>query len=187
MHSTNSVCATRMDEASRGRPRLQSNGTGRLPKEPMQRHSLPSAAATSEVRAWLSRTPPQPSGSLRLPIRDSLSATSRVSVTQSATAAVDWYRKAAAQNNKDAQYELGVRYQKGDGVGKSQATAIEWYRKAAEQGHANAQCELGFCYQQGVGVEKSESIADDWFRKSADQGNKDAKKALKKKQSWFSF
>ena len=57
-----------------------------------------------------------------------------------------WYTKAAEQECPEAQYELGVCYEAGDGVGKDEAKAAELYRKAAVQGYAEAQKKLGNCY-----------------------------------------
>ena len=38
-----------------------------------------------------------------------------------------------AQSPAEQQYNLGVKYQNGDGVPKDPAKAAEWYTKAAEQ------------------------------------------------------
>ena len=59
------------------------------------------------------------------------------------TEAVKWYRKAAGQNNADAQNALGICYHNGDGVQQDYAEALKWYRSAAEQGHVRAQNNLG--------------------------------------------
>lgn len=45
--------------------------------------------------------------------------------------AADWYRKAAAQDNKRAQMNLGYLYEKGLGVEKNLAEAMSWYQKAS--------------------------------------------------------
>ena len=50
-----------------------------------------------------------------------------------------WLIKAAAQNDKDAQYALGMMYYKGLGVSKSLNTASFWIKKAAQQNHMKAQ------------------------------------------------
>ena len=55
------------------------------------------------------------------------------------TAALEQYRKAAAQNYALAQNNLGVMYENGLGVPKDIQQAIAWYRKAAEQGLPPAQ------------------------------------------------
>ena len=56
--------------------------------------------------------------------------------------AVNWFRKAAGQNNANSQYCLGVCYAKGRGVAKDEVEAVRWYRKAAEQNYAEAQYNL---------------------------------------------
>jgi TPR repeat protein len=41
-----------------------------------------------------------------------------------------------------AQFNLGVMYEKGQGVPQDNATAVSWYRKAADQGNSSAQAHL---------------------------------------------
>ena len=36
--------------------------------------------------------------------------------------------------NADAQFDLGLKYENGQGVEKDALTAVKWYRKAADQG-----------------------------------------------------
>ena len=50
-----------------------------------------------------------------------------------------WYRKAAEQGNRDAQFYLGIMYYLGHGVPPDYNEAVKWYRKAAEQGCGGAQ------------------------------------------------
>ena len=83
-------------------------------------------------------------------------------------------RALAEQGNPFAQNNLGVRYERGQGVAQSWEEAVKWYRKAAEQGNANAQCNLGWCYANGQGVAQSWEEAVKWYRKAADQGRMDA-------------
>ena len=45
--------------------------------------------------------------------------------------------------NADYQFNLGLKYDNGDGVEQDKQKAIEWYSKAAHQGHVNAQFYLG--------------------------------------------
>ena len=52
--------------------------------------------------------------------------------------AVKWYRKAAEQNDAEAQNDLGACYANGQGVAKDEAEAVKWYRKAAEQNYAGS-------------------------------------------------
>ena len=78
--------------------------------------------------------------------------------------------KDAEQGNSDAQFKLGLRYFKGDGVEKDFVQAFSWYKKAAIQGHDYAQCHLGLCFANGFGVTKDSVQAFSWFKKSAVQG-----------------
>lgn len=92
-------------------------------------------------------------------------------VTENATEAVKWWRKAADKGNTEAQTLLGSCYQKGKGVTKNAAEAVRWFRKAADQGGAEAQCQLGSCYEAGEGVAKNLPLAVKWYRKAAEQGH----------------
>ena len=49
--------------------------------------------------------------------------------------AVKWWRKAAEQNDADAQSDLAVCYAKGQGVAKNEAQAYKWVRLAAARGN----------------------------------------------------
>ena len=48
--------------------------------------------------------------------------------------ALEWFRKAADQNNSEAFYEIGVCYENGEGVEKDLDAAETWYRKAVDAG-----------------------------------------------------
>ncbi|GAQ89995.1 hypothetical protein KFL_005870040 [Klebsormidium nitens] len=80
-------------------------------------------------------------------------------------------RKAADQGHHYAQFNLGVCYEYGKGVGKDVARAVECYRKAADQGNADAHSKLGLCYEHGKGVSKDGTRAMQLYRKAADQGH----------------
>ena len=62
-----------------------------------------------------------------------------------ATALGEW-RPLAEQGVADAQYNLGVMYDKGKGVPENDKTALKWYRLAAKQGLADAQYNLKWMY-----------------------------------------
>ncbi len=79
--------------------------------------------------------------------------------------------KASEFGHSEAQNDLGVMYEKGQGVVKDDVEAVRWYRKAAEQGNALGQNNLGVMYAKGQGVVKDETEAVRWFRKAAEQGN----------------
>ena len=55
----------------------------------------------------------------------------------------------AEQGNADAQSNLGLMYESGQGVPQDYKEAIKWYRLAAEQGHALAQTITGLMYKTG--------------------------------------
>jgi TPR repeat protein len=88
---------------------------------------------------------------------------------------VKWFRKAAGQNDVDAQYALGICYGTGEGVAKDPVEAAKWFRKAAEQSLALAQTTLGVCYEQGNGVAKDQVEAYKWLLLAARQGDEGAK------------
>ena len=68
----------------------------------------------------------------------------------------------------EAQYNLVVFYEYGDGVEKNQAKALEWCMKAAEQGANKAQYYLAKCYEEGKGVEKDLAKAKEWLAKATE-------------------
>src|SRR5207253_4849315 len=63
-----------------------------------------------------------------------------------------WYRKAAEKGNPQAQLNLGIHCEQGQGVEQEDAVALGWYSKAAEQGYAAAEVALGNMYHRGRGV-----------------------------------
>jgi TPR repeat protein len=75
----------------------------------------------------------------------------------------------AEMGDRESEYQVGIRYYKGDGVGKDLGEAVKWFRKAAEQNHAPAQYILGVCYAKGQGVTKNYAEAAKWVRKAAEQ------------------
>ena len=87
-------------------------------------------------------------------------------------------KRAAEQGHAEAQYNLGVMYQNGEGVQEDKREAVKWYRKSAEQGFANAQYNLGWMYSKGEGVEEDKREAVKWYRKSAEQGIAEAQNNL---------
>jgi hypothetical protein len=49
-----------------------------------------------------------------------------------------WYKQAAKQGHREAQYELGLMYQTGRGVRMNNRTACYWFRQSAAQGNRQA-------------------------------------------------
>jgi TPR repeat protein len=92
--------------------------------------------------------------------------------------AVRCYRLAAAQEHAGAQFNLGIMYQIGLGVGFDFAEAARLYHLAAAQGHAEAAYALGIMHENRLGVDGYISDAVEWYIKASKQGNADAQKAL---------
>ena len=89
------------------------------------------------------------------------------------------FRPFAEQGNADAQYNLGVMYNDGEGVAQDYGKAVHWYRKAADQDDAVAQAFLGLMYYQAAGLEKNDEEAASWFRKAIANGYEPAKGFLR--------
>jgi TPR repeat protein len=51
---------------------------------------------------------------------------------------VEFQKKRASEGSESAQYELGMRYLRGDGVEKDEATGRKWLTQAAENGYGPA-------------------------------------------------
>jgi len=86
-----------------------------------------------------------------------------------ATAIQEW-TPLAEQGYANAQYNLGIMYNKGQGVPQDSKEAVKWYRLAAEQGIAKAQFNLGIKYDKGQGVLQDYKEAVKWYRLAAEQG-----------------
>ena len=97
---------------------------------------------------------------------------------QTVDASFSEIKQAAQKGNAEAQYQLALFYEKGDGVTIDRTEAVKWFRKAAEQGFAKAQFSLGNCYVFGDGVAENAIEAVKWYRKAAEQGNCEGQYAL---------
>ena len=80
--------------------------------------------------------------------------------------AAKWYRKAAEQGHREAQYRLGWMLETGRGT-EQDAEAAFWYRKAAKKGHLEAMCALAGLYEVGHGVRQSYKLALKWYLQAA--------------------
>lgn len=77
----------------------------------------------------------------------------------------------ARKGNAEAQYQLGVIYERGEGQEQNFYKAVRWHRKAAKQGHAKAQAHLGELLATGQGVGEVNYVeAIKWMQMAADQG-----------------
>jgi TPR repeat protein len=90
--------------------------------------------------------------------------------------AMEWYSKAAGQNHRLAQFNLGLMYAQGQGVEKNETTAVTWIQRAAQGGDAGAQFNLGDRCGRSI-AHGADSTAPElriesykWFKLSAAQG-----------------
>lgn len=89
--------------------------------------------------------------------------------------ALEWYQKAADQNHRLAQFNLGQMFAHGQGMPKSDSMAIMWIRRAAEGGDAGAQFDMGERYARAsvhgseMDVAESRVEAYKWFTLAAAQ------------------
>jgi TPR repeat protein len=80
-------------------------------------------------------------------------------------------RRAAAEGDPSAQFEVGARLAEGKGIDQNFKSAIEWYQRSASHGFAQAQYRIGTHYERGLGVEKDPERARVWYQRAAEQGN----------------
>jgi TPR repeat protein len=99
-------------------------------------------------------------------------------VAEDERAAVEWWKKSAAQNNVKAMFELGNAFTFGNDTPKlvddADQEAARWYFHAANAGHVDAMYSLGLIFLAGKGVYKSELEAAKWMQRAARGGHPDA-------------
>jgi hypothetical protein len=86
--------------------------------------------------------------------------------------------EAARAGDAGAQFRLGLRYYRGEGVPPDRAEARVWLRKAAGQGRPQAQTLLGAMCFFGQGGPRDLVEAARWFRLAAAQGDASAQGCL---------
>ncbi len=84
--------------------------------------------------------------------------------------ALEYAKKAAAQNNGDGLWALALAYEHGRGIKEDVEKAIECYRKGAELGHAPSQHSLACYYFRGDVLKQNNKKAFELCMKSAEQG-----------------
>jgi TPR repeat protein len=88
-----------------------------------------------------------------------------------ATALREWQRLAEQWQAEEAQFNVGLLYENGQGVPQDYVQARQWYAKAAAQGYAGAQSNLGRLYEFGHGVTQDYVQAYMWYILGAAQGD----------------
>lgn len=84
----------------------------------------------------------------------------------------------ALRGNKDAQFQVGVIFERGIGREQNQTQAAQWFEKSARQGNVDAQFNIAIMYASGRGVDADEGQAMMWLAKAAKQKDKEARKLL---------
>ena len=79
------------------------------------------------------------------------------------------FRPLAEQGLADAQFNLALMYEHGEGVVQDYKKALKWYRLAAEQGDATAGHQLGVMHHYGWGVKTNYKEALRFYRLAAPQ------------------
>ena len=91
-----------------------------------------------------------------------------------------WYELAAKQGHTLAQYNLGAKFLKGEGISKNVNKAMSLWLLSANAGHMQSQFNIGRAYFLGVGLEEDQQKAKFWFQKAAIQGDPKSRELLKK-------
>ena len=100
-------------------------------------------------------------------IRDSIGKTSIADIDKQ----IAEYKKNAEAGDANAQYNLGVCYERGTGVAIDKREAFKWYMRAAEATEKCAQFALGTCYSQGTGIAVDKCEAVKWYKRAAEAGH----------------
>ncbi len=80
--------------------------------------------------------------------------------------AFDLFTKAAELGLPAAMNNIGLMFEKGNGVEQDYARAMEWYKKAAELGYPVAMYNIGWMFEKGNGVEQDFDKAVEWYEKA---------------------
>ena len=78
-----------------------------------------------------------------------------------------WYRKAADQGHREAQYKVGYLHY----IREEDQEALSWFLRAAEKGSPYAALRLGEIYYKGYGISKNYFEAVRWFFQAAKLGD----------------
>ena len=85
--------------------------------------------------------------------------------------AYEEFLAASRKGHADSQFNLGLMYEQGIGVGKDEKEAVVWYGKSAALGNAAAQFNLGVLYENGRGTNVDFAKANEWYRKASVQAD----------------
>jgi TPR repeat protein len=89
-------------------------------------------------------------------------------------AALENFTEGAIRGHPLAQFNLGLMYDRGEGVAQDFHEAYYWYSQAAEQGSADGQYAVGTMNFYGQGMRENFAEALLWYQESARQGHRDS-------------
>jgi hypothetical protein len=84
--------------------------------------------------------------------------------------ALELITKKAEEGDPNAQCDLAIMYECGDGVPQNYALAVYWYQMAVEKSLDEALCNLGYMHSSGNGIPKNTILAVKYYKQAADQG-----------------
>jgi len=87
---------------------------------------------------------------------------------------VIYAKRAAAQGNPRAQFDLAIMYLQGNGVVKNERVAFNYFHKAARKNHVEAKFQMGLSFAQGRGVKRQTQLARYWFKLAVKAGHPQA-------------
>jgi len=155
---------------------------------PEPRLCWPISPASRPLLLWLRRAALAPEAALSLrnvkaaitfvllclPALADLAAGVQAYINGDYSTALKEFLPLAKQGDATAQHNLGVMYDRGQGVRQDYVEAAKWWRMAAQQGNSAAQFNLGLMYDEGHGIEQNYQEAVKWYSLAAKQGYADA-------------
>ncbi|MGV7221480.1 MAG: tetratricopeptide repeat protein [Nitrospinales bacterium] len=93
-----------------------------------------------------------------------------------------WIKLAADKGHSQAQNDVGVMYETGQGVNQDPVQAMYWFQKSAAGNYPLAHYNLGRAYDSGMGGRKNYSEAIKSYRRAAKLGEPKAQKRLRKQR-----
>ena len=98
--------------------------------------------------------------------------------------ALEWYRKAAAAGDAEAEFNLAGMYAEGDGTAKDTLQAITLFTSSANQGYAPAIHVMAAAYEEGeMGLRIDYEATREWLNKGVQQNDPWSIKRLAKAYS----
>ncbi|MEM7386873.1 MAG: tetratricopeptide repeat protein [Verrucomicrobiota bacterium] len=104
-----------------------------------------------------------------------------LSMEGKAEMAIDWLRKAAAQDHAQAMFFLAKELHTGERTAKSVPEAVTWYEKVAAKDVVIGKMALAKIYDEGAdGVPANRDLAMRWYQRSLGHNNKESGEATQR-------